>query len=232
QAASSGQQLEFQPVADSRRLMYQQQRYNPIAAVGHVGTPVRGQLAGLVNNSGAASFDVAASARGLQPPHSFDDYQRGLGSAGHSSLYRQHSSGAAASYYQHHYESGGGDVRQPGQQPPSLEALLKERQRTGGYDFQVKRLLLTRDTRDKSNRGYGVGLVVEAGVSQEDGLPAAVVQDILPGSVCDRLRAEIGEGDEVVEWNGYCLVGLGPRELHRALATAWEADEFEVVVRV
>uniref|UniRef100_A0A1I8GY75 FYVE_2 domain-containing protein n=1 Tax=Macrostomum lignano TaxID=282301 RepID=A0A1I8GY75_9PLAT len=158
QAASSGQQLEFQPVADSRRLMYQQQRYNPIAAVGHVGTPVRGQLAGLVNNSGAASFDVAASARGLQPPHSFDDYQRGLGSAGHSSLYRQHSSGAAASYYQHHYESGGGDIRQPSQQPPSLEAvstalqLLKERQRTGGYDFQVKRLLLTRDTRDKSNR--------------------------------------------------------------------------------
>uniref|UniRef100_A0A1I8FIC1 C2 domain-containing protein n=1 Tax=Macrostomum lignano TaxID=282301 RepID=A0A1I8FIC1_9PLAT len=165
--------------------------------------------------------------------------QRGLGSAGHSFSVPAALQRAAASYYQHHYESGGGDVRQPGQQPPSLEAELLGDSRCYSIPGEATGCWTRDDRRDKSNRGPPARVDAERKRrSQSDEKTASqrpllvqlwrrsgrggrrlAVRTGLPAAVCSGhlclaasatcLRAEIGEGDEVVEWNGYLLGRAG-----------------------
>ncbi|CAM1299826.1 Uncharacterised protein g2529 [Pycnogonum litorale] len=98
------------------------------------------------------------------------------------------------------------------------------------YKFPVKRYLLTRDPKDKSVSGNGLGMKVIGGKeipgsTKEIG---AYVAKIYPGGVVDKL-GEIKEGDQILEWNNVPLTNKTYEEVHSIITAP--TDEVEIVVR-
>ncbi|KAG1666255.1 Protein piccolo [Nymphon striatum] len=98
------------------------------------------------------------------------------------------------------------------------------------YEFPVKIYLLTRDPKDKSVSGNGLGMKVIGGkeVPGSAGELGAYVAKVYPGGVVDRL-GEIREGDQILEWNGTQL----KNKTYEAVQTVLRApsEEVELVIR-
>ncbi|XP_042897230.1 uncharacterized protein [Parasteatoda tepidariorum] len=98
------------------------------------------------------------------------------------------------------------------------------------YDFPVKRILLTRDPKDRSVSGNGLGMKVVGGkeIPGSNGMIGAYVARIYPGGVVETL-GEVREGDQVLEWNCVPLTGKTYEEVQRIIASS--GDEVEIVIR-
>ncbi|XP_076333083.1 uncharacterized protein LOC143237566 isoform X2 [Tachypleus tridentatus] len=98
------------------------------------------------------------------------------------------------------------------------------------YDFPVKRILLTRDPKDRSVSGNGLGMKVVGGkeIPGNNGMIGAYVAKIYPGGVVETL-GEVQEGDLVLEWNGIPLTGKTYEDVQRVVASS--GDEVEIVIR-
>ena len=100
------------------------------------------------------------------------------------------------------------------------------------YPYPVKRILLTRDPRDKSVRSNGLGMRVVGG-KQVPGAPegelGAFVVQVFQGGVADQLHGEVKEGDQVMEWNG---IGLSGRTFEDCLQIINQpCEEIEIVIK-
>ncbi|KAG8192611.1 hypothetical protein JTE90_017177 [Oedothorax gibbosus] len=140
--------------------------------------------------------------------------------------------------HHHHHQSyhPDDDYRRP---PPPQQSSVDSRHSPrkaqnpkGGqkYDFPVKRILLTRDPKDRSVSGNGLGMKVVGGkeIPGGRGEIGAYVARIYPGGVVETL-GEVREGDQVLEWNGVCLTGKTYEEVQRIIASS--GDEVEIVIR-
>ncbi|KAJ9595016.1 hypothetical protein L9F63_013682, partial [Diploptera punctata] len=98
------------------------------------------------------------------------------------------------------------------------------------YEFPVKRLLLTRDPKDRSVGGNGLGMRVIGGkeIPGTGGQLGAFVTRIYPGGVVETL-GEIKEGDQVLEWNGVPLTGKTFEEVQKLVSQT--EGEVEIVVK-
>src|SRR5690349_17572002 len=77
------------------------------------------------------------------------------------------------------------------------------------YPFPVKRILLTRDPKERSpanGNGFGMRIIGGKAIPNTNGQLGAYVAKILPGGVVDTL-GEVREGHQVMEWNGVPLTG-------------------------
>ncbi|XP_054718182.1 uncharacterized protein LOC129227616 [Uloborus diversus] len=150
-------------------------------------------------------------------------------------------SGSAQSLYQdhHHPEDENNDDDSLGHRMQESSSLLRAQRKAGRapaskasqkYDFPVKRILLTRDPKDRSVSGNGLGMKVVGGkeVPGSNGMIGAYVAKIFPGGVVETL-GEVKEGDQVLEWNGVPLTGRTYEEVQRIIASS--ADEVEIVIR-
>ncbi|GIY79887.1 protein piccolo [Caerostris darwini] len=85
----------------------------------------------------------------------------------------------------------------PGDQQHSSSHLRKAQNAKAGqkYDFPVKRILLTRDPKDRSVSGNGLGMKVVGGkeIPGSNGMIGAYVARIYPGGVVETL-GEVREG--------------------------------------
>ncbi|CAH1803431.1 unnamed protein product, partial [Owenia fusiformis] len=99
------------------------------------------------------------------------------------------------------------------------------------YDFPTKRILLTKDPKDKSVRGNGCGMKIVGGKAlyDGDGATGAYVAAIYPGGIADQLRGELHEGDQILEWNGIYLTNLTYEEVQAVVSQP--GSEVEIVVR-
>ncbi|GFT00084.1 protein piccolo [Nephila pilipes] len=150
-------------------------------------------------------------------------------------------SGSAQSLYQDHHrpEEESNEDDSLGHRMQESSSLLRSQRKTGRtpvskttqkYDFPVKRILLTRDPKDRSVSGNGLGMKVVGGkeVPGSNGMIGAYVAKIFPGGVVETL-GEVKEGDQVLEWNGIPLTGRTYEEVQRIIASS--ADEVEIVIR-
>ncbi|CAN8018841.1 unnamed protein product [Ixodes persulcatus] len=98
------------------------------------------------------------------------------------------------------------------------------------YFFPVKQILLTRDPKDRSISGNGLGMKVVGGkvIPGSNGVLGAYVAKVYAGGVVETL-GEVNEGDQVLEWNGVPLTGKTYEEVQRIIASS--TDEVEVVIR-
>lgn len=98
------------------------------------------------------------------------------------------------------------------------------------YEFPVKRILLTRDPKDRSVSGNGLGMKVVGGkeIPGGNGLIGAYVAKVCPGGVVETL-GEVKEGNQVLEWNGVPLTGKTYEEVQKIISVM--ADEVEIVIR-
>ncbi|GFG38950.1 hypothetical protein Cfor_12555 [Coptotermes formosanus] len=98
------------------------------------------------------------------------------------------------------------------------------------YDFPVKHILLTRDPKDRSVRGNGLGMRVIGGkeIPGTGGQLGAYVTRIYKGGVVESL-GEIKEGDQVLEWNGVPLTGKTFAEVQMLVSQT--EGEVELVVK-
>ncbi|XP_013412341.1 uncharacterized protein LOC106175070 isoform X3 [Lingula anatina] len=107
--------------------------------------------------------------------------------------------------------------------PPPLEEKR--------YPFPTKRILLTRDPKDRSYRGNSVGLKIVGGKfipgTNEVG---AYVAKIYPGGVAHQLHGELQEGDHILEWNGIPLTGKTYEEVQKVVSIP--NGEIDIVVKV
>ncbi|XP_049844119.1 protein piccolo-like [Schistocerca gregaria] len=125
--------------------------------------------------------------------------------------------------------------------------MHKERSRTGSRTVQatkvsqlqslsvscelpVKRFLLTRDPKDRSVGGNGLGMRIVGGkeIPHTGGELGAFVSRIYPGGVVDYLGT-IKEGDQILEWNGVPLTGKTFEEVQRLISHT--EGEIEIVVK-
>ncbi|XP_055936609.1 homeobox protein prospero-like [Argiope bruennichi] len=150
-------------------------------------------------------------------------------------------SGSAQSLYQDHHrsEDESNEDDSMGHRMQESSTLLRSQRKTGRtpvsktsqkYDFPVKRILLTRDPKDRSVSGNGLGMKVVGGkeVPGSNGMIGAYVAKIFPGGVVETL-GEVKEGDQVLEWNGIPLTGRTYEEVQRIIASS--TDEVEIVIR-
>ncbi|GIY44832.1 protein piccolo [Caerostris darwini] len=150
-------------------------------------------------------------------------------------------SGSAQSLYQDHHrsEDESNEDDSLGHRMQESSSLLRSQRKTGRtpvskttqkYEFPVKRILLTRDPKDRSVSGNGLGMKVVGGkeVPGSNGMIGAYVAKIFPGGVVETL-GEVKEGDQVLEWNGIPLTGRTYEEVQRIIASS--ADEVEIVIR-
>ncbi|RWS01002.1 piccolo-like protein [Dinothrombium tinctorium] len=100
------------------------------------------------------------------------------------------------------------------------------------YPFPVKRILLTRDPKERSINGSCFGMRVIGGkeIPGSDGMVGAFVAKIVPGGVVDTL-GEVREGHQVLEWNGVPLTGKSHEEVQRIISSTANAEEVEVIIR-
>ncbi|CAH8518535.1 unnamed protein product [Schistosoma turkestanicum] len=63
------------------------------------------------------------------------------------------------------------------------------------YDFPTKRLLLMRESKDRHQRGGGIGMRIVGGHIRSDGNLGAFVEEIYPSGPADQLHGEIKEGN-------------------------------------
>ncbi|CAH8599769.1 unnamed protein product [Schistosoma rodhaini] len=97
------------------------------------------------------------------------------------------------------------------------------------YDFPTKRLLLMRESRDRYQRGGGIGMRIVGGHIRSDGNLGAFVEEIYPSGPADQLHGEIKEGDEILEWNSIPLVGKTFEEVQAIISQV--SEETELLVR-
>ncbi|CAH8594101.1 unnamed protein product [Schistosoma haematobium] len=62
------------------------------------------------------------------------------------------------------------------------------------YDFPTKRLLLMRESKDRHQKGCGIGMRIVGGHIRSDGNLGAFVEEIYPSGPADQLHGEIKEG--------------------------------------
>ncbi|GFQ65544.1 uncharacterized protein TNCT_368961 [Trichonephila clavata] len=116
-------------------------------------------------------------------------------------------SGSAQSLYQDHHrpEEESNEDDSLGHRMQESSSLLRSQRKTGRtpvskttqkYDFPVKRILLTRDPKDRSVSGNGLGMKVVGGkeVPGSNGMIGAYVAKIFPGGVVETL-GEVKEGN-------------------------------------
>ncbi|XP_022245887.1 uncharacterized protein LOC111086618 isoform X2 [Limulus polyphemus] len=98
------------------------------------------------------------------------------------------------------------------------------------YSFPVKRILLTRDPKDRFVKGNGFGLEIVGGkeLSNNSNLTGAYIAKIYPGVMASILN-EVAVGDQVIEWNGINLNGKTYEEVKRIVASS--GDEVEMIIR-
>ncbi|XP_022251150.1 uncharacterized protein LOC106467297 [Limulus polyphemus] len=120
--------------------------------------------------------------------------------------------------------SGNATVRQARKAQDSIVQTSQK------YDFPVKRILLTRDSKDRSVSGNGLGMKVVGGkeIPGNAGVIGAYIAKIYPGGVVETL-GEVREGDRVLEWNGIPLTGKTYEDVQRLVAAS--RDEVEIVIR-
>nr|XP_022299591.1 protein piccolo-like isoform X3 [Crassostrea virginica] len=99
------------------------------------------------------------------------------------------------------------------------------------YDFPIKRILLTRDPKDRSIKaGNGLGMKIVGGRT----IPGtktvgAYVAAIYQGGVAEQLLGELQEGDQILEWNG---IDLSDKTYEEVQAIICQPNgEIELVVR-
>ncbi|KAK4470858.1 hypothetical protein MN116_006373, partial [Schistosoma mekongi] len=97
------------------------------------------------------------------------------------------------------------------------------------YDFPTKRLLLMRESKDRHQRGGGIGMRIVGGHIRSDGNLGAFVEEIYPSGPADQLHGEIKEGDEILEWNSIPLVGKTFEEVQAIISQV--SEETELLVR-
>ncbi|XP_062612392.1 uncharacterized protein LOC134274153 [Saccostrea cucullata] len=99
------------------------------------------------------------------------------------------------------------------------------------YDFPIKRILLTRDPKDRSIKaGNGLGMKIVGGRT----IPGtktvgAYVAAIYQGGVAEQLLGELQEGDQILEWNGIDLSDKTYEEVQKIICQP--NGEIELVVR-
>lgn len=99
------------------------------------------------------------------------------------------------------------------------------------YDFPIKRILLTRDPKDRSIKaGNGLGMKIVGGRT----IPGtktvgAYVAAIYQGGVAEQLLGELQEGDQILEWNGIDLSDKTYEEVQTIICQP--NGEIELVVR-
>ncbi|KAJ4427729.1 hypothetical protein ANN_25381 [Periplaneta americana] len=140
--------------------------------------------------------------------------------------------------YPEDYGTIGGSSRKPqktssggeGSAPPKKAQASSIQHAAPKYDFPVKRLLLTRDPKDRSVGGNGLGMRVIGGkeIPGTGGQLGAFVTRIYPGGVVESL-GEIKEGDQVLEWNGTPLMGKTFEEVQKLVSQT--EGEVEIVVK-
>ncbi|XP_050412388.1 regulating synaptic membrane exocytosis protein 2 [Patella vulgata] len=101
------------------------------------------------------------------------------------------------------------------------------------YPFPTKRILVTRDPKDRSvtgTTGNGLGMKIVGGKqipgTKETG---AYVTAIYSGGVADQLHGELEVGDQVLEWNGVTLSGKSYEDVQQIISQP--NGEIEMVVR-
>ncbi|XP_077864677.1 uncharacterized protein LOC102805687 [Saccoglossus kowalevskii] len=96
------------------------------------------------------------------------------------------------------------------------------------YDFETKTFLFSRDPKDRSVRGNGLGLKVVGGkhVPRTNNI-GAYIAAIYPGSVCEQ-TIDLREGDQVLEWNGVSLSGLTYEEVQQVIRSSDGEVELKV----
>ncbi|XP_060080549.1 uncharacterized protein LOC132559931 [Ylistrum balloti] len=99
------------------------------------------------------------------------------------------------------------------------------------YDFPTKRILLTRDPKDRSIKaGNGIGMKIVGGKTMSwTNEVGAYVTAIYPGGVAEQLHGELQEGDQIVEWNGIELTTKTYEEVQQIIGQP--NGEIELVVR-
>lgn len=109
---------------------------------------------------------------------------------------------------------------------------MKTEQLKKKYPFPVKRYWLSRDPKDRSVGGNGVGMRVVGGKELPDstGMLAAYVARIFPGGLVEHIGG-ICEGDIVVEWDSHYLGNKTFEEVTAILESSAEKQEFPVVIR-
>ncbi|CAL8082069.1 unnamed protein product [Orchesella dallaii] len=100
------------------------------------------------------------------------------------------------------------------------------------YTFPVKKYWLSRDPKDRSVGGNGVGMRIVGGkeLAESGGRLAAYVARIFPGGLVEHIGG-IHEGDVVVEWNGRSLGNKTFEEVSSILSESASNAEFEVIIR-
>ncbi|ODN05625.1 Protein piccolo [Orchesella cincta] len=100
------------------------------------------------------------------------------------------------------------------------------------YPFPVKKYWLSRDPKDRSVGGNGVGMRIVGGKELADsgGKLAAYVARIFPGGLVEHIGG-IHEGDVVVEWDGNSLGNKTFEEVSSILSGSSTKAELEVVIR-
>jgi hypothetical protein len=125
------------------------------------------------------------------------------------------------------------------------------------YPFTVKRILLTRDPKERVEQGmslvgrqtldlcqldkwvlftkysgnaFGMRIIGGKSIPNTNGMIGAFVAKILPGGVVDTL-GEVREGNQVMEWNGVPLTGKTHDEVQNIIRSTLNLEEVEVIIR-
>ncbi|XP_071081619.1 uncharacterized protein [Haliotis cracherodii] len=101
------------------------------------------------------------------------------------------------------------------------------------YNFPTKRILVTRDPKDRcvtGRKGNGIGMKIVGG-KQIPGTNqiGAFVTSIYPGGIAEQLHGELEIGDQVLEWNGISLSGRTYEDVQQIITQP--NGEIEMVVR-
>ncbi|VDO53089.1 unnamed protein product [Schistosoma margrebowiei] len=86
-----------------------------------------------------------------------------------------------------------------------------------------------RESKDRHQKGCGIGMRIVGGHIRSDGNLGAFVEEIYPSGPADQLHGEIKEGDEILEWNSIPLVGKTFEEVQAIISQV--SEETELLVR-
>uniref|UniRef100_A0A914XJS7 Protein piccolo n=1 Tax=Plectus sambesii TaxID=2011161 RepID=A0A914XJS7_9BILA len=100
--------------------------------------------------------------------------------------------------------------------------------RSRRYEPGVKRILLTRDPKDRTMRSLGMKVIGGKLLPETDGELGAYVAAVYKGGALETL-GEVREGDQILEWNGIPLTGKTYEEVQRIVSSSF--GEIEVIIR-
>ncbi|XP_019617630.1 PREDICTED: protein piccolo-like [Branchiostoma belcheri] len=106
----------------------------------------------------------------------------------------------------------------------------KAQRPTSMYEFPTRKYYLSRDPKDRSVQGNGLGLRVVGGkeIPGGRGEIGAYVARIYPGGVAEQVEG-LFEGAQVLEWNGAKLTGKTYEEVLKIVSVS--NGEIEIVIR-